>query len=247
MLKFICLVTLACWSKSEPLTEEERARILEVHRKIREELEPPASNMMLMDYSFELEKSAKKWLMNCTYILPSASPYPEFKDLEVNLQSGYKREDSSFEPASRFDSQKELHDYEDNTCPSLCGNYRRIVFATSRQIGCYRRLCEHRDFWTTPQYVIACLYKPGRRNRYERPYQRGSSCSGCPRGLGCYRKQCTVMTTPGVVRVPLEEPVVRESAASKKQIVQIQTTTSTTKKPLIQTQKMLSPTKKPLI
>uniref|UniRef100_A0A5K3G117 SCP domain-containing protein n=1 Tax=Mesocestoides corti TaxID=53468 RepID=A0A5K3G117_MESCO len=123
----------------------------------------------------------------------------------------------------------------------------QIVFAKSRQVGCYRRLCEHSDFWTTPQYVMACLYKPGRRNRYERPYQRGSICSGCPRRLGCYRKQCTEMTTLGVVRVPLEESVVHESAATKKQFVQIQTTSSTKEKSLIQTQKVLSPTKIPLI
>uniref|UniRef100_A0A5K3FW69 SCP domain-containing protein n=1 Tax=Mesocestoides corti TaxID=53468 RepID=A0A5K3FW69_MESCO len=123
----------------------------------------------------------------------------------------------------------------------------QLIWATSRQVGCYRHLCEHSDFWTTPRYVMACLYKPARFNSNESPYKRGSSCSGCPRGLGCYRKQCTEMTTPGVVPLPLEESVVHESAATKKPIVHIQTTTSTSEKPLIQTRKMLSPTKKPLI
>uniref|UniRef100_A0A5K3FA96 SCP domain-containing protein n=1 Tax=Mesocestoides corti TaxID=53468 RepID=A0A5K3FA96_MESCO len=125
MLRLICLVALVWWSKAEPLSEDERGRILEVHRKIREEVEPPASNMMLMNYSVELEKMAEKWLRNCTYPLPSGSIHPEYKDVEAVLQFGKKPEEASFEPASKFDGEKETYNYERNTCTSLCGNYRR--------------------------------------------------------------------------------------------------------------------------
>ncbi|VDD82377.1 unnamed protein product [Mesocestoides corti] len=87
---------------------------------------------------------------------------------------------------------------------------------------------------------MACLYKPGHRNRQERPYERGSSCSGCPPGLGCYRNQCTALTKPGVVRVPLEKSVIRESAAVKRQIIPTPEATSSTKKSFIQTYPKLS-------
>uniref|UniRef100_A0A5K3F9U9 SCP domain-containing protein n=1 Tax=Mesocestoides corti TaxID=53468 RepID=A0A5K3F9U9_MESCO len=198
-------------------------------------------------YSVGLEKLAKKWLSNCTYVVPSASLHPEFEDVVVNLQSGTKPQDASFEPASRFDHQKEAYNYETNTCPTLCGNYRRIIWSTSSQVGCYRRRCDHSDFWVTPRYVMACLYKPGHRNRQERPYERGSSCSGCPPGLGCYRNQCTALTKPGVVRVPLEKSVIRESAAVKRQIIPTPEATSSMKMQIIPTQKMSSPTKKSFI
>uniref|UniRef100_A0A5K3F851 SCP domain-containing protein n=1 Tax=Mesocestoides corti TaxID=53468 RepID=A0A5K3F851_MESCO len=242
MLKFICLVTLLWWSKAEPLSEEERGRILEVHRKIREEVEPPASNMMLMDYSVELEKMAEKWFLNCSY--------PEYKDVEVVLQYGHKPEDASFEPASRFNSEKEAFKYETTTCTGLCGYYLRIIWATSRQVGCYRNRCEHSEIWTTPRHVMACFYKPVHLNVNERPYKRGSSCSGCPQGLGCYRKQCTELTTPGAVLYASEPPKDVVATDSLKKIeppIQTQTRTSPTKMPLIQTQKVFSPTVKPLI
>uniref|UniRef100_A0A5K3FNJ6 SCP domain-containing protein n=1 Tax=Mesocestoides corti TaxID=53468 RepID=A0A5K3FNJ6_MESCO len=250
MIKFICLVTLVRWSEAGQLSAEERAKVLEVHRKIREEVEPPASNMMLMDYSVELEKLAEKWLLNCTYPLPSASVHPEYEDVEVALQSGYNIENASFEPASRFNSDKEAFKYETNTCTSLCGNYRRIIWATSRQVGCYRHKCEHSDIWTTPRYVMACLYKPGQRNPNVRPYISGSSCSGCPQGLGCYRKQCTDMTTLGAVwyaNKPPEDAVATDSFEMTEPPIQTQTRTSTTRMPLVQTQKVISSTKKPLI
>uniref|UniRef100_A0A5K3F8I0 Transmembrane protein n=1 Tax=Mesocestoides corti TaxID=53468 RepID=A0A5K3F8I0_MESCO len=45
---FACLVSLMWWNEVQHLSEEERARVVEVHRKIREEVKPPASNMMLI-------------------------------------------------------------------------------------------------------------------------------------------------------------------------------------------------------
>uniref|UniRef100_A0A5K3F7Y3 SCP domain-containing protein n=1 Tax=Mesocestoides corti TaxID=53468 RepID=A0A5K3F7Y3_MESCO len=225
-LKFICLVTLVWWSEAEQLSDEERARILEVHRKIREEVEPPASNMMLMDYSVELEKLAEIYLLNCAYTFPWVSTNPEFEDVEVNLLSGFVLEDASFEPASKFDFQKQTYNYETNACTGFCANYWRLIWATSRQVGCYRQRCKHSDIWNKSLYVMACLYKPALFNPNENPYKRGSSCSGCPEGLGCYRKQCTEMKKPGVVRVPLEESVVGEFAATKKKLIQTQEVTA---------------------
>uniref|UniRef100_A0A5K3FQQ7 SCP domain-containing protein n=1 Tax=Mesocestoides corti TaxID=53468 RepID=A0A5K3FQQ7_MESCO len=250
MLKFICLVTLMWWSEAEQLSAEERAKVLEVHRKIREEVEPPASNMMLMNYSVELEKLAEKWFLNCSYPLPSPSLHPEFEDVEMVLQSGPKPEDASFEPVSRFQEEKEAYRYESNTCTSLCGNYRRIIWATSRQVGCYRHRCEQGTIWTTSRHVMACFYKPVRLNSDERPYKSGSSCSGCPRGLGCYRKQCTELTTPGAelyVSEPPEDAIATDSLETIEPLIQTQARTSTTKMPFIQEEQMLRPTKKPSI
>uniref|UniRef100_A0A5K3F6B8 SCP domain-containing protein n=1 Tax=Mesocestoides corti TaxID=53468 RepID=A0A5K3F6B8_MESCO len=48
MLKLICLVTLLWWAEADSPTNQERTQIVDLLTKLREEVDPPASNMMLM-------------------------------------------------------------------------------------------------------------------------------------------------------------------------------------------------------
>uniref|UniRef100_A0A5K3FTD6 SCP domain-containing protein n=1 Tax=Mesocestoides corti TaxID=53468 RepID=A0A5K3FTD6_MESCO len=60
---FVALI----WSVvGEMFTETERKEIVELHTQLRESVQPPASNMLMMRYSPELETLAEKWIVNCT-------------------------------------------------------------------------------------------------------------------------------------------------------------------------------------
>uniref|UniRef100_A0A5K3F6E3 SCP domain-containing protein n=1 Tax=Mesocestoides corti TaxID=53468 RepID=A0A5K3F6E3_MESCO len=160
MLKLIYFVSLLLWAEAYSPTDPERNQILELLTNVREEVNPPASNMMLMEYSDELEELAKNWLKNCTYILPHGALYPEYKDVVDVLQYGVKREDASFNLSALFGSEKNAYNYENNTCTSSCANYRRMVWSTASHVGCYQQYCAQSDLSSKSVYIMACLYKP---------------------------------------------------------------------------------------
>ncbi|KAL5967824.1 Peptidase inhibitor 16 [Taenia solium] len=57
--------------------------------------------------------------------------------------------------------------------------------------GCAMRQCDGLiPQWNNPQYLTVCQYKPGGNYIGQRPYVFGRSCSRCPRGYTCHRKQC---------------------------------------------------------
>uniref|UniRef100_A0A5K3FPE5 Venom peptide n=1 Tax=Mesocestoides corti TaxID=53468 RepID=A0A5K3FPE5_MESCO len=62
MLTLICLVTLLWWAEANSPTNQERKEIVKLLTTKREPVIPPASNMMLMEYSDDLERLAKSWL-----------------------------------------------------------------------------------------------------------------------------------------------------------------------------------------
>uniref|UniRef100_A0A5K3G2E9 SCP domain-containing protein n=1 Tax=Mesocestoides corti TaxID=53468 RepID=A0A5K3G2E9_MESCO len=186
------------------------------------------------------------WLVNCIYNPQNQTLHPEYKTKEYISQSGETINDAPFKPVSKVYSGKEACYCETNTCTGLCGNYRRVVWPTSRHVGCYRHQCEPSDIWTTPRYVIACHYKPAGRNPNVSPYINKSSRSGYSHGLGFYRKQCTEMTTTGAVLYATEhsdDAVAIEFLETIEQPIETHMRISATKMPFIQTQIRFSPTK----
>uniref|UniRef100_A0A5K3F8I7 SCP domain-containing protein n=1 Tax=Mesocestoides corti TaxID=53468 RepID=A0A5K3F8I7_MESCO len=196
MLKFICLLSLLWWAEADSPTVDESKQIVELLTKIRKEVNPTASNMMLMEYSDELENLAKTWLNNCTYPLPHGPAYPEYKDVVDVLQTGSSKANASFDLSALFDSEKNAYNYENNTCNSSCANYRRMVWSTATHVGCYRQYCARSSNWSDSTYIMACLYRPVVLNDQEKPYKNGTPCSACPYGPDCNHNQCTQKQMP---------------------------------------------------
>uniref|UniRef100_A0A5K3FWT5 SCP domain-containing protein n=1 Tax=Mesocestoides corti TaxID=53468 RepID=A0A5K3FWT5_MESCO len=142
-------------------------------------------------YSDELENLAKNWLTNCSYLLPNGTSYPEYKDVVDVLQYGVTTKDASFNVSAIYNHQKSAYNYEKNTCTRLCGYYKRMIWSTASQVGCYRQYCAQTDISSQSVYIMACLYRPVVLNSYERPYKNGTACSKCPYGPGCLHNQCT--------------------------------------------------------
>uniref|UniRef100_A0A5K3FUL0 SCP domain-containing protein n=1 Tax=Mesocestoides corti TaxID=53468 RepID=A0A5K3FUL0_MESCO len=176
-------------------TQHERDVILEYHRKLRENVQPTASNMLLMRYSLELEKLADVWLSYCTPKKPDIYSFKQYRNTGVLLTSmgTYK---STYDKIFHYIAyQKNFYNYENNTCEHKCDGFKqfvcllKMVWATTTEFACSIAKC-------SDEYNIMCLYRPGSDVHLGRPYEKGRSCSKCPEGYGCFRNQCDAESQP---------------------------------------------------
>uniref|UniRef100_A0A5K3FU07 SCP domain-containing protein n=1 Tax=Mesocestoides corti TaxID=53468 RepID=A0A5K3FU07_MESCO len=172
---------------------DERKKLVELHAQLRESVEPPASNMLMMAYSSELEALVNAWMANCS----TDPPRPDAFSNEASLISKYTqgKRPTLFDEMALLSQQKELYNYADDKCSSFCYYYKQMVWATSGVFGCAQQHCGYMPDLSTPIYLTACLYVPPGNSLYERPYRSGQSCSECPGGSICYRKQCVSAST----------------------------------------------------
>uniref|UniRef100_A0A5K3FIN4 SCP domain-containing protein n=1 Tax=Mesocestoides corti TaxID=53468 RepID=A0A5K3FIN4_MESCO len=169
MKKVLYLAALIWIVSGQVPTVEERTRIMELLTEVRESVDPPASNMMMLTYSSELESIAKDWIANCSVLAPDPRYLPE----NVSATQSF---DYVFRPS-----------------------FESMVTATATAVGCSQRHCFNRTEHLPAMYYTTCLYKPVKIIITERPYNQGNSCSACPESFTCQRKQCvnisSVVTT----------------------------------------------------
>ncbi|VDM35801.1 unnamed protein product [Hydatigera taeniaeformis] len=172
-------------------TNLERAQILEAHLRIREDVWPPASNMMLMEYSMELEHLADYWASRCEFEHPDSRIFPHYHDLGQNLAIFGSLTPTFTEAVCGYNKERKYYHYHNHSCTGRCGHYTQMVWATSNQLGCAMRRCDGlRSDWGNPQYLSVCQYKPDGNIRGRKPYEFGRSCGKCPEGYFCLRNQC---------------------------------------------------------
>uniref|UniRef100_A0A5K3FWY0 SCP domain-containing protein n=1 Tax=Mesocestoides corti TaxID=53468 RepID=A0A5K3FWY0_MESCO len=184
MLQLMCLLVLTWPVLAEVPTDEERSTIIECHTKIREGVQPTASNMQLMNYSTDMENLAVKLVANCQIpsdlspfqgkgytILFEGNEVPQFADVICKVNGSN-------------------YNYEMNSCNGDCDEYKQMVWATSTQIGCASNKCANSNDASKSKYLMACVYNPGQEDLSGRPYESGPICSQCPQRYGCTRNQC---------------------------------------------------------
>uniref|UniRef100_A0A5K3EFN5 SCP domain-containing protein n=1 Tax=Mesocestoides corti TaxID=53468 RepID=A0A5K3EFN5_MESCO len=190
MLKLVCIMVLLWNVLAEVPSEKEREYIVNLHTELREEVNPPASNMLMLSYSNELETLADEWAKKCTFLYPDETFAPEYKGLGSGILSGNINQSMSFEDLSELKQEKLQFDYETNTCKKWCDFYKQAIWSMSTEIGCAKQRCllqPSKDYI----YRVVCLYRPGVGFPTALPYESGASCSKCPEGYVCERKQCT--------------------------------------------------------
>uniref|UniRef100_A0A5K3FMN4 SCP domain-containing protein n=1 Tax=Mesocestoides corti TaxID=53468 RepID=A0A5K3FMN4_MESCO len=191
MIKLIYLLLLLPLASSlnvqakVPSTEERKA-IIECHTKLRENVQPPATNMRLMEYSLEMEKLAEGSL---TYWEePFQESDPEYQNVGIVTMSSQdvrpKFHDLCRVNSTSFSPKK-------NSCNGDCHNYRQMVWATSTEVGCIEATCNTKKGLGKSTHLLLCMYKPSDLNYDDNPYEPGPSCSKCPDGYGCHRNQCS--------------------------------------------------------
>uniref|UniRef100_A0A5K3G3S9 SCP domain-containing protein n=1 Tax=Mesocestoides corti TaxID=53468 RepID=A0A5K3G3S9_MESCO len=187
IIRVIYLMALIWSVVADVPTEEERTQIVEFLTNLRESVKPPASNMMLMRYSSELEAAAQKYLASCSTTGPDRSSLPE----DVFKLGSYSnlKEPTSINMLSFYASEGNSYNYDQNQCATSCLFYKMMILAASNAVGCGQINCtRQRD--KSESYLIICLFKLNGGNADEQPYKRGESCSECPDGFACERKQC---------------------------------------------------------
>ncbi|VDK22331.1 unnamed protein product [Taenia asiatica] len=161
------------------LTPEERQRLIKFHRHHRSKVDPPAANMMLLKYSTEVEETALKQLSCHTKNISKLETEGYNWNLALSAKDKTKVEDL----AAAWGHQKVHFDAsKDGNCIN-CGEYKKMIWANSREMGCAKADCSNSS-------ALLCLYSPGGNWLMEQPYIKGDSCSGCKGNVTCIQNQC---------------------------------------------------------
>uniref|UniRef100_A0A5K3F1M9 SCP domain-containing protein n=1 Tax=Mesocestoides corti TaxID=53468 RepID=A0A5K3F1M9_MESCO len=170
----------------------DRFAILEYHNQVREGVFPTASNMQLLSYSYELERLAMQWVAQCRWEHPDPKIYTQYRGIGQNLAlyGGYVPTFTKM--AEGWYNEVANYTYYNNHCSHVCGHYTQMVWASTTHLGCAMRRCDNiAPHWPKPVYLMACQYAPGGNFYGMRPYDAGQTCSKCPAGYTCYRRQCS--------------------------------------------------------
>uniref|UniRef100_A0A5K3EFP2 SCP domain-containing protein n=1 Tax=Mesocestoides corti TaxID=53468 RepID=A0A5K3EFP2_MESCO len=118
------LVALIWGVKGQNLSQELRDNITEFHRKLREGVQPNASNMMFVEYSVDLENYAIQWTANCSDSVPDYKMLPQ--DVQRVQEYAYNNVPNPVEILSEFASQKVHYNFTYNNCSKRCNDYKIV-------------------------------------------------------------------------------------------------------------------------
>uniref|UniRef100_A0A5K3ER09 SCP domain-containing protein n=2 Tax=Mesocestoides corti TaxID=53468 RepID=A0A5K3ER09_MESCO len=192
MWTFVFLLAASWCAMAKNTTDEDRAKILEQHILMRESVSPSASDMQLLRYSTHLESLALQWTANCLRKTANSTLLPNHTNTAVtwiNFQGSIVMYDSII---SVFGNGLQNYFYENNTCTGYCVLGLQVIWSNTTAVGCASTYCSNSQQSTGQHfYLVACVYQPAGNIPNLRPYKNGTSCSSCPNGFFCHRKQCT--------------------------------------------------------
>ena len=83
---------------------------------------------------------------------------------------------------------KRFYDAVTNTCSAKCSQFRKIVNADNKQIGCGKAKCRD-EVENTDYFTVICHYKSS-VDESKQPYLMGATCSSCQDHYGCEDGLC---------------------------------------------------------
>uniref|UniRef100_A0A5K3EFM5 SCP domain-containing protein n=1 Tax=Mesocestoides corti TaxID=53468 RepID=A0A5K3EFM5_MESCO len=125
MIRVICIFILFSNVLAEAPSEQEKKDIMELHAELREQVDPPASNMLMLSYSTELEKLAGPLAATCMPGSADAETQPEYKGLGHVSIPGEPNKHSFFSVLSQIKEEKSSYDYNTNSCNRFCYDYKQ--------------------------------------------------------------------------------------------------------------------------
>lgn len=163
------------------LTQDQRAEFLYEHNRLRQTVNPAASDMLKMVWNGELESMAQQWADACDWKhgQPSRLSTP-FAQIGQNLWAGSGPYSPTLATDAWFNEIK-FYSYDSNACAAgeVCGHYTQVAWAKSYALGCGISYCPQISSIANGHYIV-CNYGPAGNYVGEKPYQTGAACSACP-------------------------------------------------------------------
>ncbi|XP_054832602.1 serotriflin-like [Eublepharis macularius] len=171
-----------------PNTQEE---IVAKHNDLRRHVEPPASNMLKMEWNVTAANNAKSWANECIY---THSPQSK-RTIENNVICGenlfYSSVPKTWSEAIQawFDEKADyIYGHGPKKENAVIGHYTQLVWYKSYMIACAVAKCAHELY----QYFYVCHYCPAGNvlgENFYKPYKEGKPCGDCPNA--CDAGLCT--------------------------------------------------------
>ncbi|XP_077781474.1 uncharacterized protein LOC114593260 [Podarcis muralis] len=164
----------------------ERQEILDKHNALRRGVQPPASNMLKMEWSGAAEANAKRWASGCQY---QHSP-PEQRTAEPSpLLDGFRCGENLLMSSGPMPWSKVVQEWYDEVkdfqygvgavpAGAKVGHYTQVVWYRSYKVGCSVNQCPQNPL----KYYYVCQYCPAGNvvGSLQTPYKSGSPCADCP-------------------------------------------------------------------
>ncbi|XP_035309357.1 cysteine-rich secretory protein 1-like [Cricetulus griseus] len=157
-----------------------REEIVNKHNELRKMVSPPASDLLMMQWSNDAQENAQKWASQCTF---QHSPREDRKI--KNLACGENLFMSDYLTSWSSAVQQwydEVHSFDFGSGPTsssaVVGHYTQLVWNTSYLVACGIAECRDQSW----RYLYVCQYcPPGNyvRRKYI-PYTIGDPCGSCP-------------------------------------------------------------------
>ncbi|XP_077074730.1 peptidase inhibitor R3HDML-like [Siphateles boraxobius] len=214
------------------LTKQEESTIVDMHNKLRSQVQPSAAFMQKVVWDETLRVVAEAYAAKCIW---KHNPDLEKLILGENLFVSTGPFNATKAMVSWFEENVD-YNYENKSCPKdkMCGHYTQMVWADSNRIGCATQLCdtlEGLDFKKAT--LLVCDYSPAGNFEGLNPYVSGKPCSKCPENLPvCEEKICVSEN----LFQPSEEPDVTEDPTVLPELSQSTMETDFTEDPTVLTE-----------
>uniref|UniRef100_A0A5K3F0U3 SCP domain-containing protein n=2 Tax=Mesocestoides corti TaxID=53468 RepID=A0A5K3F0U3_MESCO len=217
MLRILCVLAIIVHVFGDVPTANESAELLENLTRIRENVRPQASDMMLLNYSKEMENVAEECVSRCKDEYPFYEDYPQYNETGFILVTSNHSPEFT-EAFINVGRQASLYKYIKNICIGDCFSYKQAVWATSTKVGCAKKFCNDKNLG-----IVICAFNNANNHQTGRPYFWAPNCTRCPKDYRCVRNQCA----PPLIQ-PQNDTTTAIPATTSTTLSSIPTSSSTT-------------------
>ncbi|NXL90685.1 CRIS2 protein, partial [Alectura lathami] len=167
---------------------DQQKLIVDKHNNLRRQVNPPARNMLRMEWNSQAAANAQNWANQCSLNHSPASQRKTSVQCGENLYMSTAPASWS-EAIQAWYNEKEDFRYGTGATSqnAVIGHYTQLVWYNSYQVGCAVAYCPSNQY----SYFYVCQYCPPGNNimQVASPYKKGPKCADCPGH--CDRGLCT--------------------------------------------------------
>ncbi|XP_075409914.1 peptidase inhibitor 16-like [Tenrec ecaudatus] len=182
------LMLLATSGTAGALTKEEKVLVVDAHNKYRSQTNPPAANMLRMNWDEKLASIATGYAKKCIW-----AHNPDRGRVGENLYAISGNGLDVQKATTDWYQELDFYNFTTGVCQQgkMCGHYTQVVWAKSEKIGCGSHLCPKlKNVPESNVHILVCNYAPPGNVVGEQLYEVGPPCSACPAGYPCEESLC---------------------------------------------------------